>query len=284
MTKTTININNLSKKYNMLKKLDKLSNNFTPISQKIVYSKKIKITSSLTLNIVVNNFYDKNYYLELSFNFLNIKDELDVLLFVPQNIIDKINEGFYKLIEKWFSKTALNNFFANDDIEKLKSISKDISKFYKTTFKNNEWISYFLEEISSKCFLWNFDDVLDIDLLENYSNNKVYHTIEINLKDNTKLLLDFYEIKDEQDWVFYFINPIYLDKNWETYNFKEYFPILFSYFLWLFEYRQYWVWYKNLVLKLNDYTNWIENIYIYQANLEIIKVYDKISEFAKTYI
>jgi len=181
---------------------------------------------------VENNFLDGNYFVSRK-----ILQKLEKLCFDNRtelkNIINKKNPFFKNILSL------------------VKSELKSYKKHYHDTGRN---LFHYIENTFCPAgSIFDYQVVQIVDTLAFFTNHKIYYTANYDIWNERKIVIDFYEIDEEQRWKIYYIEPIFTDDKGNTYKMFEYFPASILNRLWFMSFMNYGWWYKYLVKEIDEY-------------------------------
>lgn len=262
--------------------LEKASEVCEKIEAKEIINKIINIWDDLNLHLEITEYFpntEENTYIFINYLKFTWEDEIyDTSLFLSQKLLWEFTDKTYEILNEFYNE-KLESLFADNssELNKIVDFIKSEYRFYTKLYKTKENIKYELEKI--KNLIWldeKFKDVLDVEILWDYDNHKLYHSSNIEINSDYKIVIDFYELQDEYKWYSYLVNPILLDKENNWVSMKEDCSLLSLYLLWIFEYRKYWIWYKELVNLVENIAKWLDDTYLIWTDFKIEYVYERI--------
>lgn len=195
---------------------------------------------------VENNFLDGNYFVSRK-----ILQKLEKLCFDNKselkNIINK-NHPFFKSILFWVTNEL-----------------KAYKKYYHDTGRN--LFHYIENTVCPNGSIFDYQVVQIYDTLNFFPDYQIYYTTTYDVWNQRKIVIDFYEIDDEERWKIYYVEPIFIDEQENTYKMFEYFPASILNRLGFMSFMNYGGGYKYLVKEIHEYmTGNILNVEKMQRN------------------
>lgn len=246
-----------------------------------LFTEKIIINENINFHLEIMQFNNESFLTHF-FKFNSGDMIYQTNLFLSKDLIDELENKVYWIInlkeELYYkSKTIL---FESINFKKYFDLINKEYIFLTSIFKDTDSFKYTLDIIQLLTWL-NEEDSLDLELLDNYPNKEVYKNFQKKLKNNKKLIVDFYKITDQSKGVFYFIDWHIKSKN-SYVNVRNKIPAAILFILTFFEYRNFssW-WYLELAENFESIINWENQWYLAGTWVSIDTILDKLDSYIK---
>lgn len=244
-----------------------------------LFTEKIKINENINFHLEIIEFnVDKFIVHYLKFNTGDMIYQTN--LFLSKDLIDELENKVYWIInlkEEFYYKSK-TIFFESINFKKYFDIIRNEYKFLEEIYNDKDSLKYSLDVIQILAG-FNEEDTIDLELLDNYPTKEVYKTFQKKLKNNKKLIVDFYKISNEKRWIFYFID-VHIKTKSSYVNLRNKIPAITLFILWFFEYRNFssW-WYLELVKNFKGIINWEDQWYLSGTWVSIEKILDRLDYY-----
>lgn len=240
-----------------------------------LFTEKIKITENINFHLEIMSFNDESYLTHfLKFNSGDMIYQTNLL--IHKELLDELENNIYRIInlkEEFYYKNP-THFFESINFKKYFDIIKNEYKFLEEIYNDKDSLRYSFDVIQILAG-FNEEDTIDSEILDKYEDKEVYKNFQKKLKNNKKLIVDFYKITDQSKGVFYFIDWYIKTKN-SNVNVRSNIPAAILFMLGFFEYRNFssW-WYLELSEKLESIINWENQWYLAGTWVSIDTILDK---------